>query len=1022
MNITSFSVRYGRAIFGIIVSFGIAALLLIQNIPREDMPPFLVRNAKVTTYFPGGSPERIELLITDKLEKAIQEIPEVEYIRSESSMGVSEINVVLKENIEELESVWIKLRQKVKDTKSKLPHGIIGPKVDDERGHIFSIMVGIWGGQGYSYAELKKKADEVRNAFYKIPQTAKVEIVGEQEERIFIEYSNVRLSEIGFSKEKLQEVISSSNIISPGGFVNVGDERVILEPSGNFESLEDLKKLIFPTANAKEFIYLEDIAHIYKGYIDPEEYIVRVNGQKGLAVAVSMKRGENIIELGEAIDKQIKYFNDVLPLGIHLQKISSGDRLVQRSINTFLKSLSQSIIAVLLIMLVVMGARAGLVVAAMIPLSIMVTLVFMSIFGIGLNQVTLASLIIVLGMLVDNAIVMSDSIATKFQEKVPPMRAAYQSAHELSGPLLTASLTTSAAFLCFFLANSVMGEIFGETFLVVTIALISSWLLSQSVVPILMVYFVKAKTKSSKSRVWEIERILKRRYVATLNVVLSSPYKFLLLMIILLLFAALISSFIPFIFFPESSRQRTVVASFQLPHGIKIKKTEEVIGEIEEFILDSLMVGENRKKGVLRFSSFIGGGAPKYDPGYMPEERSPEIAHLLIITSGEKVNKEIIRKIRQYSFDNFPNLVSRISLLSSSGKSKPPIEVRISGEDTDTLFSIVKSLKTKLDQIKGAREVSDDWGLKTKKLIVRVDQARARLAGVTNLDVALSLETLTGSPTGEFRDKNLVIPIITRNIRSRRNDISSLEGLNIFSKVSKKTIPLKSVAEIEPVWQYAKILRRDLYKTITVRCELLPGYNATNINEKFLPWLKKESKKWGPRYFYEIGGEKEESKKGIGSITSKLWISICVIVILLFIQFNSVRKTLILLVTIPTGLVGVVFGLFLTGSYFGFFSFLGMIALGGIVINNGIVLLERIEIEMEEFNRTSQNAILAASRKRIRPILLTTITTTLGLLPLWISGGFWGPMAITLIFGLIFGTFLTLYLVPILYKLAFKIE
>ena len=1021
MKLTSGAINNNRITFSLLFIILFMGILRFSQMPRDDMPPFKIRFVSIVSIFPGASPERVEMLVTDKIEKVVQEIPEVNYIESESRTGVSIVVVALKESVTELRPVFDNLRRKVEGIQYQLPEGVV-PEINDELGDIFGIIIGLTG-EGFSYAELKVVADEIRDGLIKLPDAAKVEIAGAQEERIFIEYDNATIAKLGLSQQQLMGILSSTNIIFPGGDINIGNERIILEPTGSFENLDDLKNVIV-SAEDGQMVYLEDITSVRRGYVDPQRALVRINGDPGMALAISLKEGGNIVNLGEEIDRMIAYYQQIYPIGIEILRSASQDQVVQESVMDFIGNLVQSVVVVLLVMLLFLGLRTGLVVASLIPSVMVMTLLIISNLNIGLNQVSLASLIIALGMLVDNAIVVSESYMVKLEKGEKPFDAAMSSTKELSVPLLSASLTTSAAFLAFFLAESVMGEIMGQLFIVVTVALMSSWLLAMTLIPMLCIFFVRVKkTKASKPQKRSNFDRLNVYYGKLLAGSLRRPY--ILVISIIVLFVLAMSGFskLPFIFMPESERA-IVSANIELPLGTDIKRTEQVIVEIEDFIKESLLVGEKRIEGVINWSSYIGEGAPKYDLGYMPPEASPNSAHILINTSSGKVNQHIIDNLYSFCFDNYPEMVATVSRLGTAGGSATPVVIRISGKEPEVLYELAGRVRQELNVIAGTKNVSDNWGMRNKKLIVDIDQAKAKRAGVSSQDIAISLQTvLAGSYTGQFREGDKVIPIIMRNQQTEAHDIDKLESLNIYAQYSGENVPLKQVADARIIWEASKILRRDLYRTITVSCEVEDGYTAFEIIQQLLPEIENDSRSWLPGYQYFAGGEAEESAEAMAAVTDKLPISMFIILLLLIGQFNSIRKSAIVLLTIPLGLIGVVAGLLLVKSYFGFMAFMGLISLAGIVINNAIVLLDRIKIEQDEFKRPPQEAIIVAAQQRFRPILLTTATTSLGLIPLWVGGGIlWRPLAITIIFGLLFATVITLLFVPVLYKSFFRIS
>ncbi len=1023
MNVTETAIKRNRLSIGILLAVLFMGIAVFNQMPRDDMPPFTFRFVSIVTLFPGATPERVEMLISDKLEKVIQEIPEVANITSESRTGVSVVTVEIKESETIMRPLFDEIRRKVDDAKDTLPEGIIGPEVNDELDDVFGILIGLTG-EGYSLAELKDVADDIRDELIKLSNAAKVEIAGAQEERIFIDYDNARLAELGLTKQHLQKIIDDTNIIFPGGDIVLGDQRIMLEPTGNFESLRDIEKTIIKSAKGSQMVSLGDIADVYRGYEEPQTNIVRINGVRGLVLGVSVKKGGNIINLGKEIDEKLDQLREIYPIGIEFQRVASQDIAVSDSVDNFISNVMQSVGVVLLVMLLFLGIKTGMVVASLIPSAIIMTIFILARIDVGLNKVSLGSMIIALGMLVDNAIVMSESVMLKLEKGDAPLEAALASARELYLPLLVASLTTCAAFLSFFLAESVMGEIVGQIFIVVSIALLCSWLLSLTIIPMLCMRFIKVKTRDAQSgqkpTLFESMAVVYRRLLIS---GLKRPAVVILSISVVFVVAMWGFSFIPFVFFPDSDRP-IVTANIELPLGTKIETTERVVDNIEQYIRDNLRTGQDRVEGVVSWSSYIGQGAPKYDMGYFAPESTPNAAHVLINTTSDAANQLVIDKLDQYCLDHYPEMTAQIGRLGQGGGGAYPIAIRLTGRDPEELFNIVDKVKGRLSGIEGTKNVMDNWGMRSKKLVVNIHPTRARLAGVTNYDIAVSLSTyLTGAKTGEFREDDKSIPIIMRNAKTGRQDIGKLESMNIYSQATGKSVPLKQVADIDVDWEYAKVLRRNQYRTVTILSEIRSGYNAAEITGQIAPWLAEQQSNWPTGYAYNLGGEAEESSEGMQSVSENVPLSLFIIVLLLVGQFNSVRKSAIVLSTIPLGLIGVVVGLLITKSYFGFMAFLGIISLSGIVINNAIVLLDRIRIEADDFGRTPQDAIITAAQTRFRPIMLTTATTSLGLIPLWLGGGImWEPMAIGILFGLLFATVITLVFVPALYRVFFGVS
>lgn len=1027
MNITKTALSYNQVTFLIIGIIIILGLTGYNQLSRDAMPPYTIRTCSIVTTFPGASPDRVETLVTDKIEKVIQEIPELKTVTSESRTSLSIIQAELKPEIkkENLQGIWDRIRRKVDAVKSDLPSNIFGPDIkDDGLGVVYGIQVAL-EADGYSYAEMQQYADEIRDDFIRLKEAARVEIGGTQEEQIFIEYDNASLAQYGISSNQIKNSISATNIVFPGGEVGLGAERIVIEPTGNYEKLEDVKNTLI-SINGTEKVKLGNIADVRLGYKLPKESIVKINGKNGLVIAVALQDGANLTTLGEEIDKKIANYNSSLPFGLHLSRIASQDTYVNAKVDNFVGNVIQSIVIVLFVMLIFLGLRTGLVVASLIPLAMVMSLMIMNLLNVGLNQVTLAALIMALGMLVDNAIVVSESILVKIEQGLKAMDAAISSSKELAIPLLISTLTTSAAFLAFYLAQNTMGEMMGNIFVVITIALLSSWILALSIVAMLAVYFMKVKPKTNNLEKKSIFDRLNVGYTKILKTALKYPRASILITVTLFFGSLFLFPQLPFIFMPDSDRN-LVVVNVDLPLGAKVEETEKVVDQISAYIDEELLVPKDSaqtKSGIASWASFISKGPNSYDLGYQPGQANSGYAHLLINTTTFEANPTVIEALDRYAFEQFPNAEISVAPLGGAGGAKYDVGVRIAGKDSEELLLLAQQVKNYMATLSAAKNIKDDWGPKIKKVRIDIDQDKAGRAGVTNQDIALSLQTaLSGMNIGDYRDLDGNVPIIMTNLDRENIDVRTLESINIFSQMTGKNVPLIQVANIELDWQIAKIFRKDLNRTITVTCDAKAGYTASNLTQELIPFMQEAQVSWKPGYSYSFGGESEASAEALGAVAAKLPIAGFLILLLLMLQFNSFKKTIIVLLSIPLGIIGVILGLLLFQSYFGFMAYLGLISLAGIVINNAIVLLDRIEIEQTEFARTPYQSIVMAAQQRFRPILLTTFTTVLGLIPLYLGGGLmWEPMAVSIMIGLLFATVITLLFVPVLYKLLFRVR
>ena len=1019
MNITQFAINNNRVTIILVVLLVLFGISSYFDLPKAQDPGFIIRAAQITTYFPGASPSRVENLVTDKIEKALQEMPEIDFITSQSRTGISVITPNYKESYKNMRPIFDDLRRKIEDIESTLPQGIDGPHVNDDFGDVYGIMYGLMG-DGFSYRELKDIADEIKDELLKVDDVAKVQLQGIQNEVVFVEYNNARLTELGLSPQQLNNDLASLNIISSGGSIRIGPERVTLEPSGNFESVEDLKKTVIQLPNGGGIVYLEDIANVYRDYEDPATQRARVNGKPAIIIAISMTEGGNIVELGSRLDQEIPYIEAQYPHGISLEKLFFQPDYVNRDVAKFMSNLGQAVGIIIAVLLVFLGMRTGIIVASMVPVVVVLTFVLMSNFGITINQVSLAALIIALGLLVDNAIVVAEGVLVRLDQGEKVISAAIAVCKELSLPLLISSLTTAAAFLPIFLAESTVGEYTADIFKVVTIALLISWVLAMTFLPLMTTMFLKSNKTKKETK----ESFLEKRYDWLLRMALNN--RIITLVLVIAVFFAAIQGLglVPKVFMPPKT-DSIINAQFNMPRGTDIEETTVIVKDIENYFRKYHLVDKTTgEAGIHSWVTFIGLGAPRYVLTVNPDPRDARLAQMIINTNSYLDIPKVIADTQNYLRDKYPDLEVKMKKLENGSSIDYPIEVRVMGNDVDRLYEITGIIKNQLLTISGVADVVDDWGLQTKKLLVTVDQSRARRAGVTSDDVATSLQAgLSGIDLTEFREEDELIPITLRSVSADREDLAKLDGMTIYSNTTGSSVPLKQVADVTIEWQPPIIYRRDRVRTITIGVQLVPNVTASQVNQALSPYLQEQASTWPRGFTYEEGGESETSNDANAAIAAKLPLAGMLILVLLVGQFNSLRKTAIVLATIPLGMIGVTVGLIVANSIFGFMTILGVISLAGIVINNAIVLIDRINIELEQEGKDLPIAILDAAKQRMRPILVTTVTTVGGMLPLWISHDpMFETLAIAVIFGLVFATMITLVFVPVLYAILYRVK
>ena len=1017
MNITRLAIDNNRltlVLFALIILGGIQ---VFNQMPRDYDPGFIVRAAQVVTYFPGASPERIEQLISSKIEDAAKEIPQLDFVSSESRTGVSVVVVNIKESYKDMRPIWDNLRRKIEDVESDLPSGAIGPFVNDEFGDVYGIVMTVTG-EGMSYAELDNITENVKSQLQQLSEVAKIDIYGQQEERVYIEYNNSRLSELGLSSNQLSQILSARNIVLSGGSVNLGKETIALEPTGNFESLEDIGNTVIKSPKTEQLVLLRDIATIKRDYVDPPSSIVHSSGQRALALAISMRAGGNNILLGEMVTAKVAEFEQQYPIGVEFELVNFSPAEVDAKVKDFVNNLLQAVLVVTLVMLASLGIRTGIIVAVLIPTTMLLALIVMDQFSIGLDQISLAALIIALGMLVDNGIVMSENIMVQMEKGKSAIAAAIDSAGELRMPLLTASITTAAAFLPIFLAESAVGEFTASLFKVVTITLLCSWVISLTIIPMLCVQFMRVTPKETG-----FDSSIYTSYRKLLTWLLDHKAVTLGATLILFLGVMNAASLLPNIFFPPSDRTYYKI-EVTMPTGNSLEDTKLVVEDLEAFIVTDLATNETREGGITTWVSYIGNAGPRFLLSHNPKPSTNNYALIVANVTDSELVGGLMTKLDDYVGETHPDMILRQKRIENGPAVENPVQVRLASENSETLFQAVEALRQYLQQMPELTNVSDNWGQQIKKLEIDIDQIRAQRAGLTSQDIALSLQTsLSGLELTEYREGEDSIPVLMRSESTIEENINQIRSLSVYSQSTGDAVPIRQVADVNLVWDLSVILRRDGVRTVTLGAQLAGDANAANVVAELDPWLKeRQANEWGQGISFTYGGEAESSGKANQSIMDKMGVAGMIILIVLISQFNSVRKAGLVLMTIPLGLIGVILGLLIANSYIGFMTLLGIISLAGIVINNAIVLLERIQLELEA-GLSQMDAIIESCLQRSRPILLTTATTVLGLIPLYLGGGaMWEPMSIAIMAGLLISTVFTLGVIPVLYAVFYGVN
>ncbi len=1007
MTITEFSIKNSRLTLFVIFLIVVFGLNTYFSHPSQEDPTVLIREAVVVTQFPGMPPARIENFITKKIDEKAREIPQVKSITSYSRTGISIVHVRIKDKYFNLAPIWQNLRNKMLDVKSELPKGTIGPVVNDEFGQVFSATI-MLTSKGFSQAEMETTAEKIRDEIYSVPGIQKVELHGVQKERIYLEASNSNLAQYGLTPFNLIKAIQQQNIILSGGILRVSGQNIVLEPSGNFESLDQIRRVNIKLPNSNHVVELGDILKVTRGYADPPEKPVYFNGQQGIAITVSNVEGENIVKFGDRLKEKILQIEKQLPLGYQLHFATFQPKLVEDSIYDFMKNLNLTIIVVLAVVMIFLTIRAGLIAGIMVPLSLLLTFIVMREFDISLHRISIVSMIIALGLLVDNGIVMTEDIRRRIDEGCDRKLAAIHAGKELALPLLSSTLTTILAFLPLMLAQDIAGEYTRSISQVILITLLGSWFLALYVTPYLSYRFLQSSTHDERSKQGSIIKI-QAVYKNLLNRVFVFRFSFLGIIALLFVGAILLFLVVPRQFFPNSDRDQFLIY-LDLPTGTNVIKTEKEIQKLSAWLADK-QVNQDLTSNI----AYVGYGGVRFFLSLAPFDPEPNKGFILVNTVKNANIDQLIMKTRRYVHANYPDLRAKIKKLWLGGTETGSVEIRLFGPNAKKLNHYANVIENALRKTPYTYDVDNNWGVKTYKILVKIDQAKARRADLSSEEIANSLFSfVNGYPVSTYRDKDHIIPIIIRSLPEERYNLDKLRTMHVYPEEGK-SVPLLQIASFDPVSQYSQFARYNLKRNITISAVNIKLGALKTVNE-IMPTLNKIS---AAGYSYELGGELDASSNARHSLFAYFPLCLALIIFILIWQFKSYRMVFIILLTIPLAFIGAVLGLIIMRAYFGFMEMLGILSLAGIIINNSIVLIDRINIEIKS-GLALKEAIVTACLVRLRPILITTLTTMVGLLPLLFFGGpLWYGMASVIIFGLAFGTLISLFAVPILYELFF---
>ena len=1001
---------------------------------QDEDPPFTFRAMVVRTYWPGATAQQVAEQVTDKIERTLQEVPYADKIRSYSKPGESQIIFQIKDSSKpgDVPNVWYSVRKKVGDIRGTLPGGVVGPFFNDEFGDVYGVIYAL-EADGFSYAELKTFADDVRQRLLRVPDVSKVELFGQQDEKLYIEISQKRLAQLGLDLNQVLAQLGQQNAVEPAGTVQTPLDVLQVRVGGQFNTVEELADMPIRGSSGNQ-LRLKDIATIGKGYVDPPVIKVRHQGREVIALGVSMTKGGDIIALGKSLHVAVDGIEKSLPAGIKLVQLQDQPKAVAKSVNEFVSVLIEAVVIVLAVSFIALGLhkrpgnnplwkrwyldmRPGLVVGITIPLVLAVTFLGMYFWGIGLHKISLGSLIIALGLLVDDAIIAVEMMVRKMEEGFDKVRAATFAYEVTAMPMLTGTLITAVGFLPIGMAKSTTGEYTFAIFGVTVLALILSWFVSVYFVPYLGTLLLK-EHKPDAADTDHHEHFDTPFYKAFRRAVNGCvEHRWLTIGATVLIFALGILGMgqVQQQFFPDSSRPEVLV-DIWFPEGTSFVANQAVTQRLEARLL--------QEDGVDTVSTWIGSGVPRF---YLPLDQvfpQSNVSQFIIVPKDLKIRESLRIKLPALLATDFPEIRGRVKLLPNGPPVPYPVQFRVVGPDPMVLRERADEVKQLMRASRNTRGVNDNWNESVKVLRLEVDQAKARALGVTSQSIAqASRVMLTGSTVGQYREGDKLIDIVLRQPVDERNAITDI-GNAYLPTASGKSIPLTQIAKPVFAWEPGVMWRENRDYAITVQSDIIEGLQGATVTKELLPQLKALEAKWDAAGFqgYRIGvaGAVEESSKGSASIVAGVPVMLFLTFTLLMLQLHSFSRALLVFITGPLGIAGVAGALLVLGRPFGFVALLGVIALMGMIQRNSVILIDQIEQDRAN-GVPAWDAIVESAVRRLRPIVLTAAAAVLAMIPLSRSV-FWGPMAVAIMGGLIVATVLTLLALPAMYAAWFKVR
>ncbi|CAH0530378.1 efflux RND transporter permease subunit [Vibrio hippocampi] len=1016
MSLTEYSIKNRVISWLFVVILTLGGIQSFLDLGRLEDPAFTIKDAMVVSTYPGATSTEVEEELTYPLEKEIRKLPYIDKITSTSSNGLSQITVSMKMDYgpDELPQIWDEMRRKINDLTPTLPSGVNSVQIIDDFGDVFGIML-MLTGDGYDYVELKRYADYLSRELELVEGVGKVSIAGAQQEMLFVELSLARLSALNLDMNTVVGLLNQQNSVQSSGELMINGESLTIRPNGNLDSVESLENLIIHGRDTGNLIRLKDVAQISKGVQEKPGNVITYNGKQAINLAVSFTSGVNVVEVGQAIDAQLSELESIKPAGINLDYFYNQSAEVDKSVKDFVVSLAQAVGIVIVVLLFAMGMRSGIIIGSVLLLTVFGTFILMNINGIELHRISLGALIIALGMLVDNAIVIVEGIVVGLKQGKTKLQASMAIAKQTQWPLLGATVIAITAFAPIGLSQDATGEFMGSLFWVLCYSLFLSWVTALTLTPFLADLLLKDGEKNAEQQADEdpYKGLLFVVFGKLLQLAMRFRWLTVAAMVGLLVSAVMAFGLVKQSFFPPSNTPMFYVDVW-MPEGTDIRTTIKQTEQVEQFI--------RNQENVDFVSTTVGQGMQRFMLTYQPEKSYEAYAQLQVRTTSRDNMFELLNKLDSSLPVEFTAPTFQFRLMEFGPSPASKIEARIIGPDPQVLRNIAVQVEDVLLADEGARNVRHDWRERTKTLVPQFNESKARRLGISKQDLSNTLQLAFGGNTiGVFRDGTQMLPIVTRLTETERVDYASLQNISIWSPMLQTYVPVEQVVDaIDLEWQEPIIQRRDRKRTLTILADhdVLGNETAASLFARVRPQVEALPLPQG--YSIEWGGEYESSKDAQESMFKSLPMGYLLMFIITMLLFNSFKKPLVIWLTVPLSIIGVAFGLLASNMPFSFTALLGLLSLSGMILKNGIVLMDQINLELDS-GKDQYQAILDSAISRVRPVSMAALTTILGMIPL-VFDAFFGSLAVTIMAGLGFATVLTLVVVPVLFTIFFNIK